>query len=113
MRVRNGYSQKEDERPADHMRHLHIRPLCAVSVGYTRVSVGTSPSKRPRQHTGLPLPNDGFADDEPHKDIGLLGGRGWVGNVVQSAPPVRYLIPYLVKSCHTLHGNVLFYYQEA
>lgn len=34
---------------------------------------------------GLPLPNDGLVDDEPHKDIGLLeelGVVGWVGNVV-------------------------------
>jgi hypothetical protein len=72
--IKNGYSPEGGRRPADHMRRLHIRPLCAVSVRCTRVSVGTSPRKDPRQRTGLPLPKDGLADDEPHKDISLLGG---------------------------------------
>lgn len=63
---------------------------------HTRLNAGMRPTKRPRLRTGLPLPNDGLADEEPHKDMGLLeGGSGRVGNVVQSAPPARYLIPYL------------------
>jgi hypothetical protein len=65
------------------------------------VSVGTSHSKRPRRRTGLPLPKDGLVDDEPHRVIDLLEELGvveWVGSVVQSAPLVGYLIPYLGRS---------------